>query len=88
MAVSGDHEIETDRRVAVSARLEILRMERRAQHADERAYRGSDKAHDPFSDHRFIGELDAAQEGYRHVDLSQEQRHGNAIVIFQKRLQL
>jgi hypothetical protein len=23
-------------------------MERRAQHADERAYRGSDKAHDSF----------------------------------------
>src|SRR4030095_3585670 len=48
VAVSGDHEIETDRRVAVSARLESLRMERRAQHADERAYGGSDKAHDSF----------------------------------------
>ena len=30
VGVSGDGEVETDRRIAVSARLEILRMERRA----------------------------------------------------------
>ena len=40
VAVSGDYEVETDRRVAVCARLEILRMERRAQRAGEHACGG------------------------------------------------
>ena len=34
--------------IVVVGRLEILRMERRVQDADERAYGGSDKAHDSF----------------------------------------